>query len=59
MAGESVSVCENHKEPQKSYLLSINLKEGRGLVIRDRCGKTQNQHRHLQSIKESAFKNKE
>ncbi|KAI5607662.1 multiple C2 and transmembrane domain-containing protein 2 isoform X1 [Silurus asotus] len=38
MAGESGSVCENHKEPQKSYLLSINLKEGRGLVIRDRCG---------------------
>ncbi|KAM9460980.1 multiple C2 and transmembrane domain-containing protein 2 isoform 1-T2 [Clarias gariepinus] len=38
MAGESGSVCDNHKEPQKSYLLSINLKEGRGLVIRDRCG---------------------
>ncbi|KAG7327350.1 hypothetical protein KOW79_008956 [Hemibagrus wyckioides] len=38
MAGESGSVSENHKEPQKSYLLSINLKEGRGLVIRDRCG---------------------
>ncbi|XP_017333913.1 multiple C2 and transmembrane domain-containing protein 2 isoform X2 [Ictalurus punctatus] len=38
MAGESGSPCELHKEPQKSYLLSINLKEGRGLVIRDRCG---------------------
>lgn len=39
MAGESGNVGENNKEPQKSYLLSINLKEGRGLVIRDRCGK--------------------
>ncbi|TSL68189.1 Multiple C2 and transmembrane domain-containing protein 2 [Bagarius yarrelli] len=38
MAGESGSVSENHKEPQRSYLLSINLREGRGLVIRDRCG---------------------
>ncbi|KAF4083001.1 hypothetical protein AMELA_G00134930 [Ameiurus melas] len=38
MAVESGSPCEQQKEPQKSYLLSINLKEGRGLVIRDRCG---------------------
>lgn len=43
MAGESGSVSENHKVPQKSYLLSINLKEGRGLVVRDRCGKIQKQ----------------
>ncbi|XP_062868413.1 multiple C2 and transmembrane domain-containing protein 2 [Trichomycterus rosablanca] len=37
-AGENGTVCENHREPQKTYLLSINLKEGRGLVVRDRCG---------------------
>lgn len=38
MAAESGTGCENQKDAQKTYLLSINLKEGRGLVIRDRCG---------------------
>uniref|UniRef100_A0AAZ3QEG9 C2 domain-containing protein n=1 Tax=Oncorhynchus tshawytscha TaxID=74940 RepID=A0AAZ3QEG9_ONCTS len=32
----SMMGCVN--ESQRSYLLSINLKEGRNLVIRDRCG---------------------
>ncbi|XP_055031067.2 multiple C2 and transmembrane domain-containing protein 2 isoform X1 [Misgurnus anguillicaudatus] len=31
-------VGENQREHQRSYLLTICLKEGRGLVIRDRCG---------------------
>lgn len=31
-------VGENQRERQRSYLLTICLKEGRGLVIRDRCG---------------------
>lgn len=26
--------------PEKTYLLNINLKEGKNLVIRDHCGKT-------------------
>uniref|UniRef100_A0A8C7MNI9 Multiple C2 and transmembrane domain-containing protein 2 n=1 Tax=Oncorhynchus kisutch TaxID=8019 RepID=A0A8C7MNI9_ONCKI len=31
-------VSDSTRESQRSYLLSINLKEGRNLVIRDRCG---------------------
>ncbi|XP_017554996.1 multiple C2 and transmembrane domain-containing protein 2 isoform X1 [Pygocentrus nattereri] len=38
MPGDTGNVCDNQRESQKMYLLSINLKEGRGLVIRDRCG---------------------
>ncbi|XP_072515956.1 multiple C2 and transmembrane domain-containing protein 2 isoform X2 [Salminus brasiliensis] len=37
-AGETGSMGENQRELQKTYLLLINLREGRGLVIRDRCG---------------------
>ncbi|XP_029000740.1 multiple C2 and transmembrane domain-containing protein 2 isoform X2 [Betta splendens] len=35
---ESPSVSENIKDPTRSFLLTISLKEGRNLVIRDRCG---------------------
>lgn len=35
---EMPGVCENQRESQRTYLLTICLKEGRGLVIRDRCG---------------------
>uniref|UniRef100_A0A8C7I3Z4 Multiple C2 and transmembrane domain-containing protein 2 n=1 Tax=Oncorhynchus kisutch TaxID=8019 RepID=A0A8C7I3Z4_ONCKI len=35
---EMLSVSDSTRESQRSYLLSINLKEGRNLVIRDRCG---------------------
>uniref|UniRef100_A0A674CKD7 Multiple C2 and transmembrane domain-containing protein 2-like n=1 Tax=Salmo trutta TaxID=8032 RepID=A0A674CKD7_SALTR len=35
---EMLSVSGSTRESQRSYLLSINLKEGRNLVIRDRCG---------------------
>ncbi|XP_067105611.1 multiple C2 and transmembrane domain-containing protein 2 [Osmerus mordax] len=38
MGSEALSVSESVRELQRSYLLSINLKEGRNLVIRDRCG---------------------
>lgn len=34
-------MCENQRESQRTYLLTICLKEGRGLVIRDRCGECQ------------------
>ncbi|XP_051506359.1 multiple C2 and transmembrane domain-containing protein 2 isoform X2 [Myxocyprinus asiaticus] len=38
MGSETPGVSENQREDQKMYLLTICLKEGRGLVIRDRCG---------------------
>ncbi|XP_047437071.1 multiple C2 and transmembrane domain-containing protein 2-like isoform X2 [Mugil cephalus] len=38
MGNETVSVSENIRDPPRSFLLTINLKEGRNLVIRDRCG---------------------
>ncbi|XP_077084008.1 multiple C2 and transmembrane domain-containing protein 2 isoform X2 [Siphateles boraxobius] len=38
MRTETAGVCEHQREPQRTYLLTICLKEGRGLVIRDRCG---------------------
>ncbi|XP_007246197.2 multiple C2 and transmembrane domain-containing protein 2 isoform X1 [Astyanax mexicanus] len=38
MSGETGSIGESQRELQKSYLLCINLREGRDLVIRDRCG---------------------
>ncbi|XP_067452049.1 multiple C2 and transmembrane domain-containing protein 2-like isoform X1 [Thunnus thynnus] len=38
MGNETLSVSENFRDPLRSYLLTINLKEGRNLVIRDRCG---------------------
>lgn len=36
--GETGGATEGPRVPQKTYLLTIHLKEGRGLVIRDRCG---------------------
>lgn len=39
MSSETVNVPENTRISHRSYLLTINLKEGRNLVIRDRCGK--------------------
>ncbi|XP_028257588.1 multiple C2 and transmembrane domain-containing protein 2 isoform X2 [Parambassis ranga] len=38
MGNETVSVSDNTRDLPRSYLLTINLKEGRNLVIRDRCG---------------------
>ncbi|XP_044047445.1 multiple C2 and transmembrane domain-containing protein 2-like isoform X2 [Siniperca chuatsi] len=38
MDKETLSVSENIGDPARSFLLTINLKEGRNLVIRDRCG---------------------
>uniref|UniRef100_A0A3Q0RC70 Multiple C2 and transmembrane domain containing 2 n=1 Tax=Amphilophus citrinellus TaxID=61819 RepID=A0A3Q0RC70_AMPCI len=38
MGNEAVSMSETVKDLPRSYLLTINLKEGRNLVIRDRCG---------------------
>ncbi|XP_077376240.1 multiple C2 and transmembrane domain-containing protein 2-like isoform X4 [Festucalex cinctus] len=35
---ESASAVEDSKESSSSFLLTINLKEGHNLVIRDRCG---------------------
>ncbi|XP_060890843.1 multiple C2 and transmembrane domain-containing protein 2 isoform X1 [Labrus mixtus] len=35
---ETPSVSENSGDLSRSFLLTINLKEGRNLVIRDRCG---------------------
>lgn len=35
---ESRPVPEFHHDSKKAYLLAINLKEGKNLVIRDRCG---------------------
>uniref|UniRef100_A0A8C2DK65 Multiple C2 domains, transmembrane 2b n=1 Tax=Cyprinus carpio TaxID=7962 RepID=A0A8C2DK65_CYPCA len=38
MKTETAGVNEHQREAQRTYLLTICLKEGRGLVIRDRCG---------------------
>ncbi|KAA8595992.1 hypothetical protein FQN60_011283 [Etheostoma spectabile] len=38
MGNETLSVSENIRDPPRSFLLTIHLKEGRNLVIRDRCG---------------------
>ncbi|XP_058485330.1 multiple C2 and transmembrane domain-containing protein 2-like isoform X2 [Solea solea] len=38
MGNKSPSVYESIRETSRSFLLTINLKEGRNLVIRDRCG---------------------
>ncbi|KAF1392383.1 hypothetical protein PFLUV_G00027280 [Perca fluviatilis] len=38
MGNEVLSVSENIRDPPRSFLLTIHLKEGRNLVIRDRCG---------------------
>ncbi|XP_052458625.1 multiple C2 and transmembrane domain-containing protein 2-like isoform X1 [Carassius gibelio] len=38
MKTESAGVNEHQRQAQRTYLLTICLKEGRGLVIRDRCG---------------------
>ncbi|KAG1959470.1 multiple C2 and transmembrane domain-containing protein [Pimephales promelas] len=38
MRTETAGVSEHQRERQRTYLLTICLKEGRGLVIRDRCG---------------------
>ncbi|XP_051985701.1 multiple C2 and transmembrane domain-containing protein 2-like [Xyrauchen texanus] len=38
MRSETPGVSENQREAQRTYLLTICIKEGRGLVIRDRCG---------------------
>ncbi|KAM7406521.1 hypothetical protein PAMP_000895 [Pampus punctatissimus] len=38
MGNDTLSVSENVRVPIRSYLLTVNLKEGRNLVIRDRCG---------------------
>uniref|UniRef100_A0AAQ5YRU8 C2 domain-containing protein n=1 Tax=Amphiprion ocellaris TaxID=80972 RepID=A0AAQ5YRU8_AMPOC len=38
MGNETVNVSENIRDPPRSFLLTINLKEGHNLVIRDRCG---------------------
>ncbi|KAM6942732.1 multiple C2 and transmembrane domain-containing protein 2 [Xenentodon cancila] len=38
VSSEKVSVTESIQDPPRSFLLTINLKEGRNLVIRDRCG---------------------
>lgn len=39
MDNEAVNMSESARDSQRSYLLTVNLKEGRNLVIRDRCGK--------------------
>uniref|UniRef100_A0A7N6B2C8 C2 domain-containing protein n=1 Tax=Anabas testudineus TaxID=64144 RepID=A0A7N6B2C8_ANATE len=38
MGSETLSVLENIRDTPRSFLLTISLKEGRNLVIRDRCG---------------------
>ncbi|XP_068586449.1 multiple C2 and transmembrane domain-containing protein 2-like isoform X2 [Cebidichthys violaceus] len=38
VGNESLNVSENIRDPLRSFLLTITLKEGRNLVIRDRCG---------------------
>ncbi|KAG5270040.1 hypothetical protein AALO_G00187960 [Alosa alosa] len=38
VGGESLCLPEHLRDSPKTYLLNINLKEGRNLVIRDRCG---------------------
>uniref|UniRef100_A0A7N6F7S8 C2 domain-containing protein n=1 Tax=Anabas testudineus TaxID=64144 RepID=A0A7N6F7S8_ANATE len=37
-SNETLSVLENIRDTPRSFLLTISLKEGRNLVIRDRCG---------------------
>ncbi|XP_028969941.2 multiple C2 and transmembrane domain-containing protein 2 isoform X3 [Esox lucius] len=37
-SGDLLSVSDGPRVTQRSYLLNIKLKEGRSLVIRDRCG---------------------
>lgn len=39
MDNDAVNMSESARDSQRSYLLTVNLKEGRNLVIRDRCGK--------------------
>lgn len=41
MMTESAGVNEHQRGAQRTYLLTVCLKEGRGLVIRDRCGECQ------------------
>lgn len=38
MDNDAVNMSESARDSQRSYLLTVNLKEGRNLVIRDRCG---------------------
>ncbi|KAM8894633.1 multiple C2 and transmembrane domain-containing protein 2 isoform 2-T3 [Spinachia spinachia] len=38
IGSESLNVAESLQDPLRCFLLTINLKEGRNLVIRDRCG---------------------
>ncbi|XP_029354971.1 multiple C2 and transmembrane domain-containing protein 2 isoform X2 [Echeneis naucrates] len=38
MGNETLSLSESIRDHHRSFLLTINLKEGRNLVIRDRCG---------------------
>ncbi|KAK2853477.1 hypothetical protein Q5P01_006138 [Channa striata] len=38
MGSETQNVSEGIRNPSRSFLLTINLKEGQNLVIRDRCG---------------------
>ncbi|XP_062404869.1 multiple C2 and transmembrane domain-containing protein 2 isoform X2 [Sardina pilchardus] len=38
VGGESLYLPEHLRDSQKTYLLNITLKEGKNLVIRDRCG---------------------
>ncbi|XP_040912784.1 multiple C2 and transmembrane domain-containing protein 2-like isoform X2 [Toxotes jaculatrix] len=38
MGNETLSVSESIRDFPRSFLLTVNLKEGRNLVIRDRCG---------------------
>uniref|UniRef100_A0A3P9B8G9 Multiple C2 and transmembrane domain-containing protein 2 n=1 Tax=Maylandia zebra TaxID=106582 RepID=A0A3P9B8G9_9CICH len=38
MDNEAVNMSESARDSQRSYLLTVNLKEGHNLVIRDRCG---------------------
>lgn len=41
MANETESMSNNVQDLPRSFLLHINLKEGRNLAVRDRCGKNQ------------------
>ncbi|XP_023285470.1 multiple C2 and transmembrane domain-containing protein 2 isoform X1 [Seriola lalandi dorsalis] len=38
MGNETLSMSESIRDHSRSFLLTINLREGRNLVIRDRCG---------------------
>ena len=44
MANETQSVSGSTRDLARSFLLTINLKEGCNLVIRDRCGKNLSGH---------------